>query len=884
MSNAGTGEVEAAVFGGALQESEDPDYWNGFVSALARIRREVAARAEGAEVEKVADYELVVWAYAYAARNHPEATAERLGDLAPILLEIRKHCQVFGRPLTRLSATDGKYVNRCFAAMDLKGAARRLEDVCLRSDSANDLCYPLILRERAVLARLNERWSESAKWLDRSRLALSAARSAILDSGEARAGDSDDAELRLLRTELDIAAAALMLELERGTPERAAAALQEHDEVLRSSKLGTEYDRATWACNGALLRMRSLHAIGDQQGIIEVFAQTQSDAAFEPIRTSSTPPAIWGKLAVRAALARARLAEQSGEREGLVDALESIDRVEPLVAAGSGEWAWVQIRRAAVSIDLGRPDQALQLLDETEGALSSGQGLKELAQALAAQRARAVLQSGVPVEVQRASLNQLRAEWETLLVDWAAEDRMAEGAGVLWFQEQRDLVESLLLMWVALEGRDLGARQALGEMMRLQEHGSLARELAAPAVSIREVQDQLLGQGRGALLYFLGHEYLHVFVIERELLQHHAIPMREEQVRNRIQDLQAAIARVRRKGGQARDSRLQAARKAVSKLMLPPALDPVLERCEHLLVIGVETLGYVPFEYLLDGAGEAVGATRSVSHAPSLAIALALDRRIPMPADVDDLRIVGVACPAPVRGAASDDSRALPSLPFGPQERTLLRRGLPARGTTWVEGPEVTVDAIRGALVPQANALQVLAHGCQAPGAGTGRAVQLDQGEFLDRVAIESMGLPAFVSLDVCGAGAGLLRPGDDGRGRLWGAALISGAVAVSLPVLDVDYGVTLELRGLVREAQLQRGLSLEDAWRDARQRLAADPPAGMHEVEGYLHHVYGAGWATLARGQGTEGAPTPWRIGALIGIALLAAISVGVARRRRLG
>lgn len=821
--------------------------------------------------------ELVVWTYAYAAEEHPKESEALLGEVNPILQEIREHCRLFGRPTTRLSASDSVFVNRRFAVMDLDAAAARLEQVSLQGDPEFDLCYPLILRERAVLARWNERWSESAKWLDQSRQAQ--------EHAEALAQDAltEATRLQFVRTRLDIASAALMLELERGTPERAAGALEEYDQTRRGTALGTAEQRARWACNGVFLRMRYLHAIGDQGGIQRAFLEAQDDPEVEPLRASTPVPPIWGKLKARAAMAGARLAESRGDAEQLVAALEALDDVVALVATGSGEWFWIQIRRAAVCNDLGRPAQALETLQQTATQLPRGQDFKELAQAIAAQRARALLQSpdSGPSAEDRACLEQLRAEWGILLEDWAAEDRLAEGAGVLWFQEQRDLVESLLRLWIRVDGPEQGARRALGELMRLHAQGSLARELHAPAVSVDEVQAELTVDGRGALLYFLGHEYLHVFTLDGVGPGYHPVQMREAQVRASLQALQSAVARVRR--GANDERQLQEARAAVSELLLPADVQGQLASWSSVLVIGIEMLGYVPFEYLLDETGHALGARRPVSHAPSLAIALELHRRRPEPLHREALRVVGAVCPSPAQSQSSEIATALPSLPYGAAERDKLRRAVPQGAATWIEGPKVTVGALRSALTGPVHALQLLAHGGRAPGGGAGRAILLDQGDYLDRARIEALPLPPLVAFDVCGAGAGLLRPGDDGRGRLWGASLISGAVAVSLPVLDVDYGITLELRSLVHEGLMGRAVSLEEAWRDARRTLCEKLPPGVHEIEVFLHQVYGAGWTTLlVEPAPMPRAPAPWRIGALAGCALALGWAVRAGWRRR--
>ena len=81
--------------------------------------------------------------------------------------------------------------------------------------------------------------------------------------------------------------------------------------------------------------------------------------------------------------------------------------------------------------------------------------------------------------------------------------------------------------------------------MRSQGMGSLERELGAPAGSLREVRDELLGDGRGAIVILPGPRESHLFVLDRKGLVHDVLAD-EIELRKRMGRYVAHLARRRR--------------------------------------------------------------------------------------------------------------------------------------------------------------------------------------------------------------------------------------------------------------------------------------------------------------------------------------------------
>lgn len=692
--------------------------------------------------------------------------------------------------------------------------------------------------DAASVHRRAFRWSEAQAWLERASAA------AMTD------------EQRLF-----VAVGRASLAFERGLPDLAAAAVAEAEELARD----TENALAVHAATFASLR---LDTVLDRKA--EAIARFEAFAA--------GPAAAWleregftgrtEQLAIRAAMAVLQdpdaAASDAARATGWLDAalLSDTTSVDEKRLARNVKLAWL--------LDQGRLDDAAGLLAEAEADLSaladSGAALNERSLHLAALAVRHASLAGSQPGVLAERCEALRSLFDEMLARWAEQPAGRSGVGPLFFADRRMALAELIGATVALRREPEPESAALQHVIRAQSLGSLARELGAGEVTAAEVRSTLAGPERGVLVFVPGAAASHVFAVAADRTRHSRIEAGAFTIDRLRRRLLVAMQAVRGgSGGAALRGELADARARLSRALLPDSVREALSGWRHVTVVGLESLGYLPFEYLESSDGRALGIARSVGYLPSLPVGVWLARERPAraPRPAGQGRVLLAACPDLV---LADPPRGFSPLPFGAAEKAQLADGLEAARVGWLTGGEAAFDRILALDPADHDVLQILAHGVRDEHRDDPQGVALPGGH-LWGPDLERRALPGLVVLTACRAGRGRLRRGDDGR-HLWsGAALVGGARAVVLPWLEVDYRATLAFSAAMHGELFGAGVAVEEALRRARARCLADDPEA---IDPFLFHLVGLGEAPLAEPAPRSRAVAWWLLALAVALAPL--------------
>src|SRR5262249_53621798 len=144
-------------------------------------------------------------------------------------------------------------------------------------------------------------------------------------------------------------------------------------------------------------------------------------------------------------------------------------------------------------------------------------------------------------------------------------------------------------------------------------------------------------------------------------------------------------------------------------VLLPPLLRRSLAGWSSVAIVGLESLGYLPFELLPGPDGRRLGTTHAVTYLPSLPVGvwLAEHRRAAATPRPGAARVRIIACPDAVAPATLRD-RPQP-LPFGDEETANLCAATAGTEVQVLRGAAATASACFGA--DGSDFVQVLAHG-----------------------------------------------------------------------------------------------------------------------------------------------------------------------------
>ncbi len=469
---------------------------------------------------------------------------------------------------------------------------------------------------------------------------------------------------------------------------------------------------------------------------------------------------------------------------------------------------------------------------------------------LAALEVRHAISGGAPRALLEARARELELRAEEFLGRWSALTRRRGGRGVLHYGSRQTILAARIEAELALaeEGSlERAAAVAIDALGRGQLAGRLDPSAGDGSPDLDFARSELLPADGGLLLFLPAPQRSHLFALDAAECTHHDLPgvARLDLLRyGLIEALQRDLAT----GDEASAASVAAAGAELAGALLPEALQARLASWEGLLVVGLETLGYVPFGALRAGAGGWLGEAHPITHLPSLHLgrALANRRETAAPRALDLLLYA-----APSWGP---DDRSAP-LRWGAAEEEEVAGAYPAERRRVRSGGGAARETLVSEALGDYAVLQVLSHGdYDSADERPPRLLLASSGDgegVFDCDDLEDLEAPPLVILSTCGGGRAPLRRGDDGGSHMGGAALVAGAQAVLLSKLDLGYGATRRISGHLHRA-LSRGRSPAQALWQARREMAEESPSSR-----FLLHVVGLGFDPVpvaVAEQGTSG------------------------------
>lgn len=481
---------------------------------------------------------------------------------------------------------------------------------------------------------------------------------------------------------------------------------------------------------------------------------------------------------------------------------------------------------------------------------------------------------------------ELIETFDVMLARWASIPVQPDGVGFTNYVDRRALLTELIRVELARDPR-AGPELALAHVLRAESHGSLARTFGARIPEVSLARERLCGPRRGLLVYVPGPQGGVVFAVDRERIVVDALEMND-----RWRESQRALTRLlavppdRDRDPARRMQRYAELVDRLSQVFFPANVAERLANWDEVTLVGLDMLGYLPFECLrVDG--EELGLAKALSYAPSVVLAMHMLERRAAASAAPRFGIRVLAAPHDPLGAAERYQWA-PIAWDGRRESELREIW---NGEARIDsGEHATWDALLADAGAELAVLEVLAHGFfdpeRLPPVGIALAPSREHAGYVYASDVAQLASAPIVVLAVCGAARGPLRSGDEATGHMGGAVLRSGASVVLLATLDLEQSGTEALldelyRGLARE-----GDSVASALRRARVELARSERTNDPYYRNLLHCV-GLGHERLVAARVPSSSPLwtrrPWQFGvtALVLLAAGATVVRFVLRRR---
>ncbi len=632
----------------------------------------------------------------------------------------------------------------------------------------------------------------------------------------------EDAPLRRLEAYLKLQAALINIDI--GLPDRARP-------LLGSARAlaGLQQDRPLRETM-RLVEVKLAFASGDPEWVLQVLEE--DDLALE-------------RDSFYRALARARIALSVCDRELPDPSLDQIqgELLSLLDAGRLDRSARLGCLLALVDLDLaqGRTTQAEQRLSRAAGIVSSADPSADFERenaAVAQARAAIALAAGAQRAALLSALDDLETSYERFLESWASIPERAGGLGFLHFEERRVLVARLIRLTLATHSAEAGPRVALAQVLRAERLGSLAGRLQPAGSSLDEIGRTLAAPGRGLLVYLPAVQDSYVFSWDES-----GVRCFDLGPACRWEEAQMHLAsRLRHPPAGPEDSEaIDRWARRLAEHLIPAELDALVSSWEEVSIVGLSSLGWVPFELLpLRGRnGRPLGLELALGYLPSLVVGCGLveraEHRVALPPEDGILAVAAVMRHDP---AGPPGDATLPPIPWDSAESDRFKAVWPVGRSRVVHEPHELIEALTGAGPAGTRELLVVTHGRYDSERERPAGLSVSSEQVLWCEAIEAIASPPLVVLAVCGAGRGPLRRGDDGVSNLGGAFLSAGADAVLLSPVDLSYDATVRLVELFNR-ELTRGASPARALLHARVSMAADA-SWPHPACFSLLHVMG--------------------------------------------
>jgi CHAT domain len=571
-----------------------------------------------------------------------------------------------------------------------------------------------------------------------------------------------------------------------------ALALEQHDEVDR---LVESYlaDEELYA-NAPLMRGALLLTLGtaqEQREIDEPRAQPRAHATL---------------LSARDGL---RQVEASVERDRLLCQIElAMARIE--LAAGDLESSGI---RLAAAVQLAEADQG--------GALNE----RSLLATFEAQHA---LARGANHDVLERIRGDLLSAYEGRFARLASLPPRQGGLGFLHYVEIKAPLVQLARLDVAIDGKEVGGERALTRMLELQALGTLARSMKASTPTVAEVQQSLLAEDGGLLVYLPSARSSVVLLVDRDHVECEetaGLNLMQRALSDYRKVLLAGLsADPSARAGELASERESAAK--LARLLFPQSVVERLKTWRTLTVSGLDVLGPVPLGWLPLGDSPHLGRVLAWDTLPSIPFGVAQARALEVPTTPHaELLLVGGVRPS---AAVLSEDAGLGTLPLSERTESALTRAYSDHRT--LTGDQATVSRVLEES-PRHAVVQMLVHAIQDPSRTPPMGLVLESdGEDSGVLWADAVQAGQFAGsatrlavLAACRSAQGPLRRGDAGSADLAGAWLAAGVPAVLVSHSDLTWGPMVELSEALHAHLRDEGCSPAEALRRSLSERALE-------------------------------------------------------------
>lgn len=610
-------------------------------------------------------------------------------------------------------------------------------------------------------------------------------------------------ELELLRTRIEI---------EIGRPDRAARALERARRV--EPFIADPYSREQLLSNEVDL----------------AFATDDKEAAIARLESGRAEGWLPPHLLERLGFAYLYSGDGVDVADDRAREIFELTRAHP--EANSETLCSVSLGLAAIERRAGRLEEAGRWLDEARTSRDAA-----LRTELAVESAALAVASG-----ERG--DELEDEWRALiecydeaLARWSSIPAQPDGIGYTNYVQRRALLSELIRLELARDPQR-GVERALEHVVRAEALGSLARALSDDPPNHRTAIASLCSERSGVLIYLPGPERGFVIAADSERADAAELgPTRVWRVHQSALMTLLSLPPAKERYPERRLANYRRRVHELSQALLPEAVQRRLEGWDSVTIVGLDMLGYVPFE-CLEANGEELGLAKAVAYLPSLVLAELLEHRSRTTgASGFGLRLF--AAPAEPLDAAARYGWSKVEW----SERRARRLEDIWDGALRISRQEgATLAALRSDAGSELAVLEILSHGfydpTRSPPVGIAMTPDTLHDGYVYASDLVGLRVPPIVALAVCGAARGPLRSGDDGAGHLGGAFLRAGANVVLLASLDIEQSTTEALLDETYRGMTRDGASVAEALRRARVKLAASPHASDPYYRNLLHAV----------------------------------------------
>ncbi len=433
----------------------------------------------------------------------------------------------------------------------------------------------------------------------------------------------------------------------------------------------------------------------------------------------------------------------------------------------------------------------------------------------------ASLRNRLARETTEGSYAPFRPAWTELLEHMRGTERDG-GVGFFHLGRIREIASEAVLQ----DLHEDGPETALATVFESQEVGFLREQLRPDPAHLEDLRSSL-APDELCLIFLAGRETVHAFSIPREGSVGYWPIEGGLQLKKKVNALTNRVfSQEPSTSSPDAPPKWKAASDALRGELLPAAQIEALKRYRRIRIVGRETL-YNPLFEVFEIDGQPLGLTHAMLDWPTVAVGLHLGRQAKKPSPSGQnhrLDWLLIADPSvSEQAAALVPNREALQMYLPANEATLHLQGEQATFQNWLanDSAQVVQFLTHGVRqdVPEWAASVVLTADANVPSG------MLNGYDILQQ---KSLNVPPLTILSICRGQTGALRFGDPSAGRLAGALLAKGSLAVltSRGDASIYLGPTKLFTQTVRE-ELAKGRRLDDAVLAARQAWAGSKSFG---------------------------------------------------------